>query len=111
MYKLDDDIVAIATIPGKSALNVIRVSGKTAKKLYTKITKQTGAPRVNYCALKYLFAYKEINPFDRAMVVYYRAPKSFTGEDSLEFSVHGGALIARKLIDTLIKHAFRTKST
>ena len=38
MYKLDDDIVALATIPGKSALNVIRVSGKTAKKLYTKIT-------------------------------------------------------------------------
>ena len=107
MYKLDDDIVALATVPGKSALNVVRVSGQTTKKLYTKITKQTGAPRANYCALKYLFAYKEIDPFDRAMVVYYKAPKSFTGEDSLEFSVHGGVLIARKLIDTLIKHGAR----
>ena len=107
MYKLDDDIVALATIPGKSALNVIRVSGQTTKKLYIKITGQTGAPRPNYCALKYLFAYKERDPFDRAMVVYYKAPKSFTGEDSLEFSVHGGALIARKLIDTLIKYGAR----
>ena len=39
MYKLDDDIVALATIPGKSALNVIRVSGQTTKKLYTKAKK------------------------------------------------------------------------
>ena len=40
MYNLDDDIVALATLAGKSALNVVRVSGKSSLQLYKRLTKK-----------------------------------------------------------------------
>ena len=102
MYANSDDIVALATIAGKSALNVVRLSGPQCRNFFQKLTKTTFLPKPNHVYPKYIYNGTENNPFDFASLVYYRAPKSFTGEDSLEVSVHGGFIIANKLIETLI---------
>jgi len=102
VYDRLDNIVALATIPGKSALNVIRLSGEKSKYIFASLTKTQTIPQPNHVYLKYIYALQEKDPFDFASLVYYQAPKSFTGEDSLEISVHGGVIIANKLIETIV---------
>ena len=102
MYDRLDDIVALATIPGKSALNVVRFSGTSSERFFSLLTKSKGKPTPNKVYLKYIYNSKTKDPFDFASLVYYKAPKSFTGEDSLEVSVHGGIIIANKLIETVL---------
>ena len=97
-----DDIVALATVVGKSALSVVRLSGPQCKQIFQQLTKTKGNPRPNHVYPKYLYSGSEQDPFDFASLVNYRGPKSFTGEDSLEVSVHGGVIIANKLIETLM---------
>ena len=102
MYDRLDDIVALATIPGKSALNVVRLSGTNSERFFSLLTKSKVKPTPNKVYLKYIYSSKTKDPFDFASLVYYKTPKSFTGEDSLEISVHGGVIIANKLIETVL---------
>jgi tRNA modification GTPase len=102
MYANSDDIVALATVAGKSALNVVRLSGVGSRKKFQQITRIKTNPKPNHVYPKYIYSGVETDPFDFASLVYYKSPKSFTGEDSLEVFVHGGVIIANKLIETLI---------
>ena len=102
MYNLDDDIVALATLAGKSALNVVRVSGKSSLQLYKRLTKKKSVPKPNYITLHDIYNPKTKKLLDQAMVVYYASPKSFTGEDCLEIMTHGGVVIASQLIDACL---------
>lgn len=105
MYNVRDNIVALATVPGKAALNVVRCSGPGVSKLYSKLIKTSTPPRPNYAHLKTIYHQK--NPVDQAMVVFFKAPKTFTGQDLLEFSVHGGLIIIKKLITIIENYGFR----
>ena len=107
MYTNSDDIVALATVAGKSALNVVRLSGSNCKKIFQELTRKKQVPKPNHVYPKYIYSGIEKNPFDFASLVYYKAPKSFTGEDGLEVFVHGGVIIANKLIETLISFGAR----
>ena len=102
MYKLNDDIVALATLVGRSALSVIRISGGRSKKIYHKLTKTQGSPRPNYVKLCFLYHPYKKTIIDQATIVYYRAPKSFTGEDCLEITTHGGVVIANQVLDACL---------
>ena len=102
MYQLNDDIVALATVAGRSAISVVRVSGKSSQSFYSKILRVSKSPTPNYVKLASLYNPKTKKLIDQAMVTFYKSPKSFTGEDCLEFSVHGGAVIANNLIGALI---------
>ena len=104
MYNVRDNIVALATVPGKAALNVVRCSGPGVSKLYSKLIKTSTPPRPNYAHLKTIYHQK--NPVDQAMVVFFKAPKTFTGQDLLEFSVHGGLIIIKKLITIIENYEF-----
>ena len=107
MYRLNDDIVALATIAGKSALNVVRVSGSSSLKLYKKITKSKVVPRPNYVKLMYLYHPIKKQIIDQATIVYYKGPKSFTGEDCIEITTHGGVVIVNQLLDALLASGAR----
>lgn len=105
-----ETIVALATAPMKSALAVIRVSGdesfsvvsKCFSKDLTNITKRTAL-------VGEIINGKEI--IDQVVVIAYKGPKSFTGEDLIEIICHGSTLIANEIIELLIskgaKHADR----
>ena len=101
MYQTNDDIAALATLSGRSALNVIRVSGKSCMSIYKKTTGIKTSPKPNLVKLCCLKNPRNQEPVEQAMVTFFKGPKSFTGEDCLEFSVHGGSVVANKILNIL----------
>jgi len=99
---MKDSIVALATTPGKSALNVIRISGSNVKSLLQKITFKSFSPKPNFCSLQTFFFPDSKVVLDQGIVVFFKKPKSYTGENLIELSVHGGSVVAKKIIKTLI---------
>jgi len=102
MYNTDDNIVALATLPGKSALNVIRLSGERSLECYYALTKSTKQPKPRLANLSSLYSASNNQQIDQAITIYFKGPNSFTGEDMLEISVHGGLIIAKKIISELM---------
>ena len=105
MYNVKDNIVAIATVPGKSALNIVRCSGPDVLDLYKHITGIIKPPAPNYTHLKTVYHNSTI--LDQLMLTYFEGPKSFTGQDMLELSLHGGLIIVKKVISIIENFNFR----
>ena len=91
-------IYALSTVPGKSGVAVVRVSGQQAKAAIKKITRKTIKPRsATVCNL-----YDNNNEiFDEAVVIFYEGTRSFTGEPVVEFQTHGSLSIISKILDEL----------
>ncbi|HEY9517177.1 MAG TPA: tRNA uridine-5-carboxymethylaminomethyl(34) synthesis GTPase MnmE [Gemmatimonadaceae bacterium] len=88
----DDTIVALATAPGRAALAVIRLSGPRAHAIAARVLRPwRSTPRSAYLAT--LRGPGTDAVIDRPVVTVYAAPRSYTGEDLVELSVHGGALV------------------
>jgi len=98
----NNTIAAIATASGVGSIAIIRVSGKEALNISKKLIKNKNlTPRVATLCSIYN---KQNDLIDRAIVIYFKAPNSFTGEDIVEFQVHGGLVIAQEILDTLISY-------
>ena len=93
---LEDTIVALATPPGKAGVAIVRISGNKSYKILQAITKCDSEflPRVMYLKDIYLD-----DIVDNALVVYFKAPNSYTGEDVVEIQCHGGYFIATQVIE------------
>ena len=101
----DATIVAIATANGIGSISIVRISGVNALEIATKISKKTTfQPRLATLSSLY-----DINNevIDEALVIYFKAPFSFTGEDVIEFQCHGGVAIANMLVNEALKHGAR----
>ncbi len=93
-----DTIVALATPLGRSALAVVRLSGRDTRKILSSL-----APRFPASARArrpYLVSFRDAagEPIDRGLATVFAAPASFTGEDVGELSVHGSPAVAQRLI-------------
>ncbi|HEY0351300.1 MAG TPA: tRNA uridine-5-carboxymethylaminomethyl(34) synthesis GTPase MnmE [Gemmatimonadales bacterium] len=97
---LSDPIAAIATPPGRGALAVIRLSGDGAFAVAGRVIAafQSGHPRQATLATFHDTAGQAI---DRGMYTVYPGPRSYTGEDLVELSCHGGLLIPSRLLAAL----------
>ena len=101
----DATIVAIATANGIGSISIVRISGVNALEIATKISKKTTfQPRLATLSSLY-----DVNNevIDEALVLYFKAPFSFTGEDVIEFQCHGGVAIANMLVNEALKHGAR----
>ena len=94
-----ETIVALSTPAGNSGVAVIRISGDNSKNILNKITRinEEFEPRKMYLRRVYIDDY-----YDTCLVVYFRAPFSFTGEDVVEIQSHGGYFLAQKIIKECI---------
>ncbi len=102
-YKLFDDstIVAIATANGIGSISIIRISGANALDIACKISKKENfQPRL---ATLSVLHDKQNEVIDEALVLYFKAPFSFTGEDVVEFQCHGGVAIANMVVNEVLK--------
>ena len=105
----EENIVSISTPLGKGAIAVVRMSGEgalqTALKLFhcKDLTKECIQPRFMYLGNLQL----EEDVFEQCLMVYFKAPFSYTGEDVIEFQVHGGVLLAQKVVEVCIKAGAR----
>ncbi len=86
-----DTIVALMTPPGRSAVALLRLSGEKALAITKEIF--TGTPRDRRAVLGYIVN-EQGERLDQALVTYFAAPASFTGEDVVEFSLHGSPVLA-----------------
>ena len=104
MSKYNDTIYALSTVPGKSAIAIIRISGKDAIKVLKKISsiKEIKTNKTNVLFLNY----KGVS-IDQVVVLYYKAPRSFTGEDVVEINCHGGFAVISKISKTFEKLGLR----
>ena len=97
-----DTIAALATAPGRSALAVVRVSGPEATRILRQLAPEwDGVSRPRSVVLTELRDPIERNPLDHALVTYFQGPASYTGEDLIEISTHGGVLVPTLVLAAL----------
>lgn len=92
-------IFALSTAPGRAGVAVIRVSGSDVVNTMQLIAGILPKPR--QAALRTLKNPASQEILDQALVIYFPAPKSFTGEDVCEFHVHGGKAVIEGVLTTL----------
>ncbi len=107
----DDTIAAIATPPGVGAIAVIRLSGPDAFTIAEKVFNPVSTNKTLSSLPGYMMVYGSINDgvelIDKVMAAVFKAPKSYTGEDTVEFSCHGSLYIQQKIVNLLIKQGAR----
>jgi len=102
---MHNTITAIATAHGVSSISIIRVSGAAALDIAKKISKKEEIiPR--YAHLTSLYNQND-DLIDQAIMIYFAAPNSFTGEDIVEFQCHGGMIVAQEILDTVLSLGVR----
>ncbi len=101
---LEDTIVALATPPGKAGVAIVRLSGSKCYEILQAITKCDSKFLPRYMYLKDIYLEELV---DNALVVYFKAPNSYTGEDVVEIQCHGGYFIAQKVVEFCLNHGAR----
>lgn len=106
---MSDTICAVSTAPQTAALGVIRISGpQTFSILLPLLKRKNGAApeaepgRATLCRIE---ADGEL--YDEAVVTFYRAPRSYTGEDVAELSCHGGLYVLQSVVRLLLQRGCR----
>ena len=91
----NDPIAAIATAPGKGGIGVVRISGPDLDGIAAKLFKVSLKPRhAHYLS----FDDAQERAIDAGIVLYFKAPHSYTGEDVLELQGHGGPAVLRRIL-------------
>ena len=96
---MNSTIAAIATASGVGSIAIIRVSGTDSLSIATKLINGKKL-KIREATLTSIYN-RENTLIDHAIVIYFKAPHSFTGEDIVEFQCHGGIVIAQEILETL----------
>lgn len=101
-------ICSISTPPGVGAIAVIRISGEEAFAIAARLFSASfsffkGAPNI----YKYAEIFEKDRLIDQVMVVKFKAPHSYSGEDMVEISCHGSFYIQKKIIELLLEFGCR----
>ncbi len=90
-----DPIVAVATAPGRGAVGIVRVSGRSLDALIEAVCARSLAPRV---ATYLPFLAADGSTLDQGLAIHFPAPNSYTGEAVLELQAHGGPVLLQLLL-------------
>lgn len=95
-------IYALSTVAGKSGVAVIRVSGKDAFKIFSQMTKvEKDSLQTRKMYYTPIFHPVSRETLDNCLIVGFKAPYSFSGEDTVEINCHGSKAVIRSLIEAL----------
>ncbi len=102
---IDDTIVAIATPPGRGGVGIVRLSGRDASSIAMHLSHDDSlTPRTAY----YRDFYDEHHQIiDQGILLYFKAPHSFTGEDVAELQLHGSPIVLDQIIQACIQQGAR----
>lgn len=102
LVRNSDPIVAIATAPGRGAVGIVRVSGRSLSALVQALCGRSLRPREAH----YLpFLDGSGGAVDHGLAIHFPAPHSFTGEDVLELQAHGGPVVLQLLVARCLEAA------
>lgn len=102
-----DTIYALSTAPGRAAIAVIRISGPAALTVYRSLCpSKPAAPKPRHATLRTLYNPSSSDEDDKildsgALVLYFPAPETATGEDILELHVHGGTAVVKSVLTAI----------
>ncbi|MCR4588061.1 MAG: tRNA uridine-5-carboxymethylaminomethyl(34) synthesis GTPase MnmE [Lachnospiraceae bacterium] len=105
-----DTICAIATATAPSGIGIIRISGKDAIAVTDTIFRAANHKKLSEAAaytMHYGFIYDQDQMIDEVLVSVFRAPHSYTAEDSVEINCHGGPFILQKVLKLLTQKGIR----
>lgn len=95
-------IYALSTVYGKSGVAVIRISGANALSVFDKLTNlDTNSLKTRFAYLTTLHNLKTKEPLDKVLILYFKAPHSFTGEDTVEIHCHGSRAVLSSVLENL----------
>ncbi|MGI6782468.1 MAG: tRNA uridine-5-carboxymethylaminomethyl(34) synthesis GTPase MnmE [Acholeplasmataceae bacterium] len=101
---MSENIAAIATPFGTGGISVIRISGNTAIEEFQKIFQGPNLLKAKSHTIKYGHVISlDGRILDEVMVSIFRAPRSFTAEDTVEVSTHGGVLVTQSVLNEILK--------
>lgn len=107
-YTPEEPIAAIATALAPAALGIVRCSGKNSIELLSKVFSRPKALlEAQGNTIVYGWLVDEKSKIDEVLVSVFRAPKSFTGEDMVEISCHGGVHVVQAVYNLLLSSGFR----
>ena len=102
----NDTIAAIATSMGRSAVNIIKISGPESISIVSKIfTKDLSKLEPN--TINYGFIKKDNELIDEVLVSLFTSPNSQTGEDIVEINAHGGISVTNKVLELVLSNGAR----
>ena len=96
-----DTIFALSTVPGRSGVAVIRISGPEAAAAICTLTGRSSPPAARVATVRELRDPRTQQVLDMGIVIYFEGPKSFSGEDSAELQVHGSPAVVEEVLDCL----------
>jgi tRNA modification GTPase len=101
---MEKTIAAICTAPGAAGISVVRVSGKQALELAAQLCPQKKLKKMEGGSFFYTTLHSPTTNelIDEAIVLVYRAPHSYTGEDTVELQVHGGHVSSQLILKELL---------
>lgn len=97
---MNDTIAAIATAYGVGSICIVRLSGEKALKIALKLSRKKNLAPRQAIFTKLFNQNNEL--IDEAIMIYFKAPFSFTGEDIVEFQTHGGFSVSEILLEELV---------
>ena len=101
-YQIEDTVAAIATPPGEGGIAVVRISGKEALEIAAKIFSGPVKSYASHTAHFGKILNQEGEVIDEVLLLVMRTPRSYTGEDTVEIHCHGGSLITRRVLETVL---------
>lgn len=108
---IKDTIAAISTGMTNSGIGKVRLSGSDAIEIVSKIYRSPKGQKDIHSAeshtIHYGYIYDGDYLIDEVLLLIFRAPKSYTTEDMVEIDCHGGILVMKKLLETVIKYGAR----
>lgn len=108
----EDTIAAIATATLKAGIGIIRVSGPEAIEIaeslmFTKNGKKLDILSQPSHTVKYGFIFDGKEPVDEVLLTVFRKPRSYTAEDTVEISCHGGIFVLRRILSLVLREGAR----
>ncbi len=107
---LQDTIVAIATPAGQSGIGIVRLSGPLCQRIAELVFRPS---RASHPLASHRFYYGDVldpscgRVIDEALVVFMRAPRTYTRQDCLEIQAHGGTLVLQEILRVILRNGAR----
>ena len=101
-----DTICAISTPIGHGGIGIVRISGKESLKIALKLTNNR-TYNIKPNNIIYSKIYDDNQIIDEALISYFKAPNSYTGDDVIEINSHGGILIVQRILNLVLKNGAR----
>ncbi len=109
MYNPHDTIAATATPPGKGALAIVRMSGRESWEIAGEIFFRKERKFKNFKSHRLYYGNIKDNSkkIDTVLISTMKSPKSYTGEDTVEITCHGGNYVTSRILESLLKNGAR----